>query len=251
MLGYDGPEMIGTQFISEVPAIMALLAVAAPSSLSADHHVEPRAVSQVQGEVVVLLHGMGRTRRSMARLETSLREAGYQVVNYPYHSRRHRVERHGRDFVEHLSEIAGRDDVRAIHLVGHSLGNIVIRWALANDAGRIPDEKIGRVVMLAPPNGGSSRADLVEPWLSWFSRPLSDLTTRAESTANTIPPLHGVDIGIIAGSRDPIVSVKETLLSGQTEHILVPCGHTFIMRNNEVIELTSQFLRTGSFNRTR
>lgn len=208
-------------------------------------------MSQVQGEVVVLLHGMGRTRRSMARLETSLREAGYQVVNYPYHSRRHRVERHGRDFVEHLSEIAGRDDVRAIHLVGHSLGNIVIRWALANDAGRIPDEKIGRVVMLAPPNGGSSRADLVEPWLSWFSRPLSDLTTRAESTANTIPPLHGVDIGIIAGSRDPIVSVKETLLSGQTEHILVPCGHTFIMRNNEVIELTSQFLRTGSFNRTR
>jgi pimeloyl-ACP methyl ester carboxylesterase len=208
-------------------------------------------MSQGQGEVVVLLHGMGRTWRSMAPLEATLRGAGYEVVNYPYHSRRHRVEEHGRTFVDHLAAIAGREDVRSVHLVGHSLGNIVIRWALANDEGRIPDEKIGRVVMLAPPNGGSSRADLVEPWLAWFSRPLSDLTTKPQSTANSIPPLHGVDVGIIAGSRDPIVSVQETLLPGQTAHVLVPCGHTFIMRHREVIELTSLFLRTGSFNRSR
>jgi len=241
-------------YMPGVPAMVALLTAIAPPS-PPSHRLEGPSVqiaaSQVPGEVVVLLHGMGRTRRSMAPLERALKEAGYEVINYPYHSRRHRVVDHGRAFVAHLSSIGAREDVRTIHLVGHSLGNIVIRWALTNDEGKIPDAKIGRVVMLAPPNGGSSRANLVEPWLSWFSRPLSDLTTRPDSTANTLPPLHGVDVGIIAGSRDPIVSVQETLLAGQTEHILVPTGHTFIMRNSEVIELTSLFIRTGSFNRTR
>jgi len=245
------PEVGGMLFLPGVPALMALLAIAAPPPAATEGPAMSREVTRLQGEIVVLLHGMGRTRRSMAPLAAALRQAGYEVENHPYHSRRHRVEEHGRAFVDHLAGVAARDDVRAIHLVGHSLGNIVIRWALANDDGRIPDEKIGRVVMLAPPNGGSSRADLVEPWLAWFSRPLPDLTTRPDSTANTIPPLHGVEVGIIAGSRDPIVKVTETLMAGQIEHIVVPAGHTFIMRNSEVIALTSHFLRTGSFDRSR
>jgi pimeloyl-ACP methyl ester carboxylesterase len=238
-------------YLPGVPALVALLAIAAPPPAAPQGTSGAREELRFEGEIVVLLHGMGRTHRSMAPLAAALRHAGYEVENHPYHSRRHRVEEHGRAFADHLAGIAARDDVRTIHLVGHSLGNIVIRWALANGASSIPEGKIGRVVMLAPPNAGSSRADLVEPWLSWFSRPLPDLTTRPDSTANSIPPLRGVQVGIVAGSRDPIVKVKETLMAGQTAHILVPCGHTFIMRNSEVIELTSHFLRTGSFDRAR
>jgi len=197
-------------------------------------------------DLVVLLHGMGRTSRSMAPLARALDRAGYEVLNHGYPSRSSRVAVHGPKLVEILAREASREDIRRIHFVGHSLGNIVIRWALAHHGDRVDPGKIGRVVMLAPPNGGSRKADFFEPWMSWLSRPLTDLTTAPGSTAHTIPRIDGVEIGIIAGSRDSIVRVDETRLDEMTDHVVVPSGHTFIMRRDIVIELTRRFLATGS-----
>jgi hypothetical protein len=44
---------------------------------------------------VVLVHGMGRTRASMASLSESLEEAGYETVNFGYPSRRLTVAESG------------------------------------------------------------------------------------------------------------------------------------------------------------
>jgi len=194
-------------------------------------------------EVVVLVHGMGRTHYSMRPVETALAAAGFDVINHRYPSRRRTVQESGEALAAQVAALESRDDVARIHMVGHSLGNIVIRWVAAN---RRP-AKIGRIVMLAPPNQGAHLADRFAPWLSWLSEPLADLTTAETSAARMIPTPPGLEIGIIAGSLDRTVRVPETMLVGQKEQIVVSSGHTFIMRKPLVHHLIVHFLRHGTF----
>ena len=182
----------------------------------------------------------------MTPMERALEKAGYEVVNFGYPSRRETVAEAGRALADRLAGLEARPDVSRIHFIGHSLGNIVIRWVLAERM-QTPFDKLGRVVMLAPPNQGARLADHFAPWLSWLSQPLPDLTTGSDSAARSIPTPQGVQIGIVAGSLDHTVRIDETYLRGQTEQVVVPAGHTFIMRKPLVQRLAIRFLRNGSF----
>ncbi len=195
-------------------------------------------------ERVVLLHGLGRTRCSMRRLERALARAGFATHNIGYPSRSARVPDLGRLVARRIAESlapAGSGD--AVHLVGHSLGGILIRWLLVND----PPPRVGRIVLLAPPNGGSRLADFALPFMSWLLRPLPDLTTDPGNIAHTLPTPAGFAIGIIAGSRDRTVTLPEAALAAASETALVPAGHSFLMNLPAVQELTVRFLRTGRF----
>ena len=78
---------------------------------------------------VILLHGLARSPRSMARLARALQAAGYDVINHGYASRRHDVATLAaqvRALLAGLPAVDGRT-----HLVGHSLGGLLIRAALA------------------------------------------------------------------------------------------------------------------------
>lgn len=194
-------------------------------------------------ELVVLVHGMGRTRLSMAPLARRLSASGFEILNWGYASRRATVPDFGAELALAVDDAAKTNRPRRVHFVGHSLGNIVIRWVLANRPPNLP----GRVVMLAPPNQGSDLADRWAKWLTWFVKPIGELTTDPASTARSIPTPVRVEIGIIAGGRDHKVRVPRTVLKGQTDHIVVPAGHTFLMLRTDVQALTERFLWTGSF----
>lgn len=194
-------------------------------------------------ELVVLVHGMGRTHLSMQPMARTLEEDGFDVLNWGYQSRTRSVPQLGARLAERIETATADGDYDRVHLVGHSLGNILIRWVLAN---RLP-ENLGRIVMLAPPNRGSRVADHLAPWLSWFLKPLPDLTSNEGSAARSIPTPPDVEIGVIAGARDHKVRVEETFLEGQTDHAVVPGGHTFIMTRRVVRDLTVRFLREGRF----
>ena len=85
-------------------------------------------------EVVVLVHGLGRSSRSMNKLGSVLEEHGYEVQGFDYPSTSESVEEHGEKLRNWLEGIQSRADVRAIHLVTHSMGGIVARAALAHGA---------------------------------------------------------------------------------------------------------------------
>ena len=184
----------------------------------------------------------------MTPMARALRRAGFDVLNWGYASRRATVPEFGERLAKALAGVEGgraapAGALRPIHFVGHSLGNIVIRWVIAND----PPARLGRVVMLAPPNQGSRLADLWAPWLSWFLRPLAELTSDPASTARSIPTPHGVEIGIVAGAQDFKTPPPRTVLAGQADHVVVRAGHTFLMARPTVQVLTVRFLRTGAF----
>ncbi|HET6763088.1 MAG TPA: hypothetical protein VFH27_05430 [Longimicrobiaceae bacterium] len=192
-------------------------------------------------ELVFTLHGLARTRLSMAWLARSLEREGYRVVNWGYRSATATIPVFGRALADEVARQAGA--APRIHFVGHSLGNIVVRWMLAH----APPPRPGRVVMLAPPNQGSRAADRYARWLGRLLRPLPELRTAADSTTRTLPPAPGTEIGIIAGRFDAKVSVAEAHLAEATASLVVPAAHTFVMNRRDVRGLVVRFLRTGSF----
>lgn len=192
-------------------------------------------------ELVVLAHGMGRTPASMWWMARALRAEGYRVLNWGYSSYTRPVPELGARFGRDVAAAMGSAD--AVHFVGHSLGTVLIRWVLAHD----PPARVGRAVLLAPPNRGAHRADVAAPYLSWLLPPLEDLRSTAEAAAVRLHPPSGVEVGIIAGASDRTVAVAETRLDGARGHVLVPCGHTLIMLRRDVLRLVSVFLRSGSF----
>ena len=220
------------------------------------------AVSQLdatrEGDCVALLHGLGRRSGSMDEVARKLQRSGFRVVNQGYPSLL-------KPFHE-LSDLAVGEAVRrcqavsaaTIHFVTHSLGGILVRYYL--QANPLPE--LGRVVMMGPPNQGSKIVDSLSsvPGFGIIGPTGMKLGSGGDSVPANLPVVK-FELGVIAGSRnlnplgflfhdgpnDSIVSVESTRVEGMREHITLPVAHTFMMNNNEVIDHTIHFLKTGNF----
>ena len=208
---------------------------------------------------VILLHGLARTEKSMQKLESALVEQGYCVENRRYDSTGHDIETLAEIAIGPALEVCppqGR-----VHFVTHSLGGILVRQYLRNH--RI--ENLGRVVMLGPPNKGSEVVDKLGdfPGFHFFHGDAGlQLGTGAASVPNRLANAD-FDLGIIAGTRsvnlilssmiegpnDGKVSVENTRLEGMHDHLELEVTHTFMMRNDEVIEQVIYYLQNGRFRR--
>lgn len=206
--------------------------------------------------LVVLVHGLGRTRHAFARLASELEAAGYAVADVGYPSTRASIARHAERLAGLLGEL---DGPREVSFVTHSLGGIVTRTALARDDPWRARIALGRVVMLAPPSRGSSvaRALRGNPLFRFFAGPSG---VELGGALEDLPP-PPCEFGIVAGSRgaeggwnpllagpdDGVVTVDETRLAGAADLLRVDATHTFLMKKEGVIAGVLAFLRTGRF----
>ena len=209
-------------------------------------------------DTVFLLHGMGRTKLSMARLATHLSNEGYNVVNLGYPSTRQSVA----DSVSQLDTELKRHGEPAngrVHFVTHSLGGIIVRAYLKQQS----PANLGRVVMISPPNQGSEIADKLRnnAFYKWSTGPAGqELGTGDSSTPNQLGPVN-FPLGVITGDRslNPIfsawiggpsdgkVSVKRAAVTGMADFLVVNHSHTYIMRSQLVADEVVRFLKQGRF----
>ncbi len=211
-------------------------------------------------DYVVLLHGLGRTRLSMAIPQLRLKSAGFEVINIRYPSRSKPIEQ----LAEVVHSELGRkieDHSRTVHFLTHSLGGIVVRALLS---GHEIDANLGNVVMLAPPNQGSQLANRLGD--SSLFRVLAgpagqQLRAGPGSAISKMGPVHHV-VGVVAGNKainplsrllnnesDGKVTLEEARLEGMADFLAVPRGHTFIMNDPKVIDQAIHFFRNGKFAR--
>ena len=210
-------------------------------------------------ECVILLHGLGRLSNSMSELERKLGRAGYDVANIKYPSRRYAIEVLAPEAVERGVTACREYSPNKINFVTHSLGGILIRFYLQEHT--IPE--LGRVVMLGPPNRGSLMVDGLTP-VPGFSFLTGPTGIALGAGGNSIVAGLGeveFELGVIAGDtnvnplsrlwipspNDSIVAVESTKVEGMNDHKVLPVTHTFMMRNNEVIDEAIHFLKNGNF----
>lgn len=216
-------------------------------------------VASSNREAVVVLHGLARSSASMSHMVRALEKAGYHVCNVSYPSREHSIEVLTTQFVVPAVRACLASKTDKAHFVTHSMGGVIVRQL----AKSTPDLRIGRVVMLSPPNHGSEVVDKLGE-LSLFraiNGPAGlQLATREDSVPRSLGSAS-FDVGIITGSRtinpflsllipgedDGKVSIESAKLEGMTGFCVMPASHPFIMKNKSVIEQTLVFLAKGSF----
>lgn len=209
-------------------------------------------------ECVVLLHGLARVSNSMSELERKLASSGYGVANISYPSTREPLDVLASDAVGRGLGTCRQSGAEVIHFVTHSLGGILLRYYHQSQG----ISELGRVVMLGPPNQGSELVDGLDgvPGFGFLGPTGQALGTEPEDVPRQLGPVD-FELGVIAGdvnlnplslflidgANDSIVSVASTRVHGMKEHIVLPVIHTLMMRDNEVIDHTIHFLKTGNF----
>jgi len=211
-------------------------------------------------DTVVLLHGLGRSSRSMTKMAAALRAHGYNTVLVDYPSLQEPIQAHARQLADVVTRCCSEAPTPRVHFVGHSLGGIVIRKYLADHR----PQHLGRVVMLASPNGGSEIADIAirSGFLGSIVGPSAlALGTGDDGIVSELGAAGDVEIGVITGNRswnplfswlipgpdDGQVSIESARLDGMRDFLVVPHTHTFLMNSDDVIAQTVAFLQTGSF----
>ncbi len=242
--------------------------------LEAEKNVKP-----LSGRVVILLHGYGSSPLTMRPLADWLRtRPEYDAVfNMTYPTTLQPILEHARMLDQIVKGLPA--SVSRIDFVGHSLGSIVMRrylsgpldeeWKVPFDrlAAREqfkPDPRVGRFVMLGPPNHG---AELATKLIA--SNPISrrvggesgdELGIHWNTTELTLG-IPCCPFGIVSGGRgddrgysalspgddDGIVSTEGTRLPGAEDWIQFHVGHGEMLMTEEVFVAAFRFLEAKPF----
>ncbi|HKJ77440.1 MAG TPA: alpha/beta fold hydrolase [Gammaproteobacteria bacterium] len=203
---------------------------------------------------MVLVHGLWMTGLEMGLLRRRLGRCGLTPYRFRYPSLGDTVAGNAARldaFVKTLRE-------PQVHLVGHSLGGLVIRRLFQD----FPEQPPGRVVTLGTPHTGSHVARRLQrgPFGAFLVGRAAE-----DGLLDGLAPWPGDhELGVVAGRlalgvgwlipglprpNDGTVAVAETRLAGMTDHIAVPASHMGLLVSRRAARQTCHFLRHGRFDR--
>lgn len=215
---------------------------------------------EMHGETVVGVHGFLATCKPLLPAKSTLIRCGLDVFLWEYPTRKRCIEDHGSVLAHYLQAIACKAPGEPIHFVTHSVGALVVRSAL-NMPHCPPEAKMGRAVLLAPPNQGSQLARQMRkilPIKLCMGKRLGaqlmnyDPCEIAEAFGEFPSTM---DVLVITGTRgnrlwfdetnDGFLSVEETWLNTPFYYLEYPLTHGTITKIPKVLRHMRTFIRSG------
>lgn len=204
-------------------------------------------------EAVVLVHGLWMGGWIMQGLRLQLSRRGYAASTFAYPSTTHSLDEHARRLRQRIDEL----QEPAVHLVGHSLGGLVVLRCLRNHGER----RIGRVVLMGTPVRGCVAGRRMESMAAG-----KHLLGASREIWRSLPELYRprCEVGVIAGSRpwglgrlllhlpgtnDGVVRLEETEVAGMRERVVLPLSHSGMLASAHTAREVAAFLERGAFDR--
>ncbi|MDE2235493.1 MAG: alpha/beta hydrolase [Gammaproteobacteria bacterium] len=205
---------------------------------------------------VVFVHGLYMTGLELGLLRLRVGQGGFQTHIFHYHTLLEPVQENARLLLEYLRQLKAGN---SLHLVGHSLGGLVILRMFELH----PDLPPGRVVLMGSPVRGSIAARSMMHghwgWLLGQSGP-GGLADEHEPVWD-----QQRELGILVGTAGPglrprreqlpephdgLVSVQEARIPGATDMVELDVHHTGMLFSQEVADQVVSFLNRGRFHRS-
>src|SRR3954469_3863852 len=204
---------------------------------------------------VLLCHGLWMNAFAMLPLARRLKHCGFQGKSHGYKSVRRGLHENARGLAAACENMQKASHAR-LHLVGHSLGGVLIMTMLQEH----PEIEVHRVVLIGSPYAGSAAAHGLGRF-TWSRRVLGQ-TIEDWRRRPREPVPHGVEVGVIAGNvsfglgrlfvnlpgpNDGVVMLSETQVPGASESIVLRTSHSAMLVSRAVGRATCTFLKSGSF----
>jgi pimeloyl-ACP methyl ester carboxylesterase len=200
---------------------------------------------------VILTHGLWMGGWTMQGLRLLLARRGYAAHTFDYRSVTHGLDEHARLLAARVAQLGQP----AVHLVGHSLGGLVILRYLRNYG----EQRVRRIVLMGTP---------VRACMAGLRFENTALGERLLGTSREIWRSLPADyrpqceLGVIAGSRpwglgrlamrlpgtnDGVVRLDETEVEGMRDRMVLPVSHSGMLVSARVAHEVAAFLERGAF----
>ncbi len=207
---------------------------------------------EVPNARIVFVHGLWMNGLETLWLRRRLRGLGFAPSVFHYASLRAGVAQVVHDLSRYLAQWPP-----PVHLVGHSLGGVMLLRLFELR----PDQPPGRVVLMGAPAAGSCAAQSVARWAIGPAvlgpLALAELTgsgPRRWSQARELGVIAGCGgrglgrlVSRLPGPNDGTVAVEETRVEGMTDHVVLPVTHTGMLISGDVARHVARFLQRGRF----
>jgi pimeloyl-ACP methyl ester carboxylesterase len=211
----------------------------------------PHDVEDMVREAVILVHGLWTGGWAMQGLRLLLSRRGYAATAIDYRSVAQNLDEHVRRLAARIAE----SRAPAVHLVGHSLGGLVILRYMRTYGER----RIGRIVLLGTPARACMAGQRLESLAAgerllgasrdiWRSLP-DDYRTQRELgvIAGSRPWGLGRLMMRLPGTNDGVVRLEETEVEGMRDRIVLPVSHSGMLVSARVAHQVAAFLERGGF----
>jgi pimeloyl-ACP methyl ester carboxylesterase len=208
--------------------------------------------------VIVYVHGLwqrGAESIWLRRRLTQDLQADARVFSYPS------VVADGTANARALAAFLAAVRADTLHVVGHSLGGLVILKAFDAEPAMAPRWPPGRIVLLGSPVRGSRTAQNLARLP--FGKKIMGVCVGEELLAPRERRWNGSrEIGVIAGdlgiglgrlvgplegASDGTVLIEETRLEGAADRVILRVSHTGMLFSAAVARAAGAFLNTGRF----
>jgi pimeloyl-ACP methyl ester carboxylesterase len=213
------------------------------------------AVHRHAGETVILVHGLWTPAAVFALHSHWLQQRGYRALRFGYPSVRATLSQNAQALRGFIAATNAAD----IHLVGHSLGGLIILDMLA----QAPGPRLRRVVLLGTPcldSHCARRLAAVAGIPLLLGRSIMEWLPRGPGAA--VVPRSAVEVAVLAGTRsvglgrvvpglpqpnDGVVALEETRLPGAADFIALPIAHSAMLASRRCAAQIASFLEAGHF----